>query len=99
MAGKVNKVTIEHINNRTTTVVRGDTSSEQYKIIGNQVVGFEHNWTSNPEFTFLYTIQPGDVVFMGKSSEDEELCDLIYDLEKEDLDKIRNFMNASGMIK
>lgn len=99
MAGKLNTVTIKHPNHRDDTVVIGDDEKQRYKIVGNQVIGYDYNWGDTVELNFIYTLQPGDVAFLGKSTDDDELCGLIFDLEKEDLDKIRNFMAASGMIK
>ncbi len=98
MAGKINVVTIRH-HNCSDIVVVGDNDKQRYKIIGNQVVGYDYSWSDDVTINFLYTLQPGDVAFLGKSTEDDELYNMISNLSKEDFDKIRNFMNASGMIK
>lgn len=48
---------------------------------------------------FSYILQPGEGFNEYDLSADEELVSQISNMEKEDLDKIRNFCTVSGLIK
>lgn len=52
-----------------------------------------------PDPVFVYTLESGDAWCISTLSEDEELINRIADLDKEDLEKIRNFCVTTGLLK
>ena len=72
MADKYSRVTVIRPN-KPDIVLVGSTTDHTYKIIGNQVFGFENSWNMDGRIHFQYTLSEGDAVIIDKSSDDDEL--------------------------
>jgi hypothetical protein len=97
MSGKLKKVTIVR-SKETDMIVVASSKDEHYKVIGNQVIGFANSWSFDSMVTFTYTLQAGDAAILGVSNDTEELLRVITELDGDDVEKLRNIMEVSGLI-
>jgi hypothetical protein len=96
MTDKLQTLTIKNMIHGTRHTEVANTEGGVFRTIGNQVVGYDSSWDMS-KLSFVYTVQPGDVVSIKEGSEDDALIHQIKKLNKEQLDLIRNFAESADL--
>tara|TARA_R110000782_G_scaffold95920_2_gene180118 strand:+ start:870 stop:1175 length:306 start_codon:yes stop_codon:yes gene_type:complete len=96
MANRLQTLTIKNMMHITKHIETANTEGGVFKIIGNQAIGYDSSWDMS-KLSFVYTIQSGDIVSISEGSEDDTLFHQIKQLNKEQLELIRNFAESAGL--